>query len=764
MSDFNSTNSPDTKNQDTKSQNIESKDVERQTNSLDDLYNSALPLSPVLTPVQSGAFNGLLTQLSQRIFGLGKVDYLPVVSQPTLNAQVKDHSSAKTNWYNLLEHLYTVVLPEVYVFFHDNSTTNTQHRYLHELCKQLFTYLDFYYWQAKADHKNAISQADNYLTGKGKYANIACELLPLAELSDINEVNYLGILKQLFDTIIVEKQRMDFLLHHTKAVDQQLQYWLHQRLNTFSKPSQKQLLEHPSLLNIEQAHPLANYLQRDYEGKDNTGKKFDEANYLTEIEKRKPAFSTGSDFFTGVFLLSIGCVLITFAHQWFVMWLFAIVLGSTSLALLYRDFNLSGVNIDNTSNKQPLTVTGQPKIQHRLTKHRVTKLSHVLLLSGVLMIFGLVMPSLFFLFGYLVVFAVLLQCLVHPNTKLIGYLQEVAWQNFRGFRGFRGSQGFQEQAVKQKSFNAIDAANNEEERDEKFNIFPVMIQRHARYLYLLLTQDNQRRLNELIAAINQSHAYLDYLETEYPYLATSVHELLLDVTMNSILRANELAKTFVHNNQVEAEAKKIFASTHETQLSQLFANHLEELHALNASILDKQMAGFAYVASDAARQFRDTLIELKILLRWFVAQQPDELAATQHQVILNNLQEHTLTQMSDFYHHANTTDKQRTQLQNQAQQLLQHFQSQSPKTLSEATEGLLQLPKQRDDATNRYAKKHGAKRQGAKDENGDRDEEGIELNRIQDSISNEHTSLQQSSVQQFIDFNAQYVKQLKQHW
>lgn len=271
-----------------------------------------------------------------------------------------------------------------------------------------------------------------------------------------------------------------------------------------------------------------------------------------------------------------------------------------------------------------------------------------------------------------------------------------------------------------------------------------MIQRHARYLYLLFTTDNQRLLNELIAAINQSHSYLDYLETEYPYLATSVHELLLDITMNSILRANELAKTFVQDNQAETEAKKMFATTHEPKLSQLFANHLEELHALNASILDKQMAGFAYVASDNTRQFRDTLIELKILLRWFVAQQPDELAATQYQVILNSLQEHTLTQMSDFYHHANTTDKQRQQLQNQASELLEHFQSQSPKALplQDSIINGVQIPKHNHAAT-------------ANQNN--HDEAETHRNHVK-------TDLQPSPVQQFIDFNAQYVKQLKAHW
>ncbi len=168
------------------------------------------------------------------------------------------------------------------------------------------------------------------------------------------------------------------------------------------------------------------------------------------------------------------------------------------------------------------------------------------------------------------------------------------------------------------------------------------INKDSQHLRLLLSADSVTLLSELINTMNELHHYLPYLQQEHPYLAHSV------------------------------------AKEHEPQIIELFYHHIEEIKALNESILEKQMAGFSQTGTEAERTFRNKIMELKILLKWYIAQHPDELSVSNHQVILNRLQNTTLKKMMSAFYDASSTDEQRQQLQQQLDELLEHFKSQSP--------------------------------------------------------------------------------------
>ncbi len=199
-----------------------------------------------------------------------------------------------------------------------------------------------------------------------------------------------------------------------------------------------------------------------------------------------------------------------------------------------------------------------------------------------------------------------------------------------------------------------------------------------------------------------------------------MRELIVDVAINSIMRLNTMAKNFVKHGQVDAKAKALFAEKHQQHVNQLFHRQLDEIIELNASILDKKMAGFATVGTDVEKKFRDGLMELRILLKWFVAQAPENTVCS-YEVISKKLEENTLKQMDEVFYKHDTTDEQREQLLDQLDELLAHFQSQSPLAEHHNQNDLLQL-------------------------------------------TNEPNLLYQNETQNFIDFNKQYVKQLKEHW
>ncbi len=250
-------------------------------------------------------------------------------------------------------------------------------------------------------------------------------------------------------------------------------------------------------------------------------------------------------------------------------------------------------------------------------------------------------------------------------------------------------------------------------------------------------------LAELIDTMNELHHYLPYLQQEHPYLAHSVQELLSDITTHTIHRLDIVAKDFVKNGKVKTQAKAIFAKEHESQITKLFSHHIAEIKALNESILEKQMAGFSQTGTEAERTFRNKIMELKILLKWYVAQQPDEITASSHQVILDSLQNTTLQQMTTAFYHANTSDTQRQQLQQQLDELLEHFKAQSPISNNIATN----ISKNTDNSSDDLLKL-------THDPNTPIDYENLNLGQQSEQLA----------TQDFIDFNKQYVKQLKQHW
>ncbi len=258
------------------------------------------------------------------------------------------------------------------------------------------------------------------------------------------------------------------------------------------------------------------------------------------------------------------------------------------------------------------------------------------------------------------------------------------------------------------------------EQDGQTVEFPLVIHRVATHLAQLLSVEDLKLLQRLIDEINKSYSYLPYLEEHHAYLATSVRELIVDVAINSIMRLNTMAKSFAKHGQVDANAKALFAKKHQQHVNQLFHRQLDEIIELNASILDKKMAGFATVGTDVEKKFRDGLMELRILLKWFVAQAPENTVCS-YEVISKKLEENTLKQMDEVFYKHDTTDAQREQLLDQLDELLAHFQSQSP-----------------------LAEHHN--------------QNDVLL------LTNEPNLLHQNETQNFIDFNKQYVKQLKEHW
>ncbi len=306
------------------------------------------------------------------------------------------------------------------------------------------------------------------------------------------------------------------------------------------------------------------------------------------------------------------------------------------------------------------------------------------------------------------------------------------------YQFYSGKMLIEPSVTDKKMDTKAETSNDHNQTDFNTQFLPLDINRHARHLRMLLSVPAVQALEELIMTVNELHTYHDYLQGEHAYLAHSVHELIMDISNNSIFRLDTVAKGFVKNGKVKTKAKAVFAKEHEPQIIELFYHHIAEIKALNESILEKQMAGFSQTGTEAERTFRNKIMELKILLKWYIAQQPDELSASNHQVILNRLQNTTLKKMMSAFYDASSTNEQRQQLQQQLDDLLEHFKSQSPMSHSMGgdSDDLLKLT---------YAP-------------------NIAINPQANSKLSPEQWSEQMATQDFIDFNKQYVKQLKQHW
>ncbi len=279
--------------------------------------------------------------------------------------------------------------------------------------------------------------------------------------------------------------------------------------------------------------------------------------------------------------------------------------------------------------------------------------------------------------------------------------------------------------TKKKTKNTIQKKIKPSPTPSQSLLKPLDINKDSQHLRLMLSAHSVIILEELINTMNELQHHLEYLQQHHAYLANSVQELITDITNNTVHRLDKVAKSFVNNGQVKEKARKIFAESHEEQIIELFYHHIAEIKALNESIMEKQMAGFSQTGTEKEMQFRDTIMELKILLRWYIAQQPDELTANSHQVILDNLQKSTLQQMMTAFYDVNTTDSQRKQLQEQINQLVSHFKG-------DTQQDILAISQQK--------------------------------NSTIPSTFLQKQSQENMATQEFIDFNEHYVQQLKQHW
>lgn len=254
------------------------------------------------------------------------------------------------------------------------------------------------------------------------------------------------------------------------------------------------------------------------------------------------------------------------------------------------------------------------------------------------------------------------------------------------------------------------------------------VYRDATNLTLLLSRKGNMLLDDLVKAINNLNGQLSYLENNHAYLAVSVSELINDLTQHTIVRLDNLAKEFVHNGLVNAEEKQLFSQQHETQVIQLMNEHLEEVSALNQRILDKKMASFNDLGSSLESVFRNSVMELKILLRWLIAKSPENQVSS-HEVLLKRLEETTLKHMHDAFYKAETTQSQKVALQQQIEELIAHFKEQAPHIEQVFQSKTTDTPMLLEYSEN----------------------QALDFSQC-------------TETQAFIEFNAQYVKQLKQHW
>jgi len=155
------------------------------------------------------------------------------------------------------------------------------------------------------------------------------------------------------------------------------------------------------------------------------------------------------------------------------------------------------------------------------------------------------------------------------------------------------------------------------------------------------------------------------------------------------------------------------------------------------------MAVFSDVGSEQERQFRDAVMELKILLRWLIAQQPDELQASSHQAILGSLESSTLKDMQTVFFANQTSSEQRQALLEQVQMLIEHFKQQSPYSL-DINSGQV-------DSAAQEAKIDTL----------------LKLSPVKDGPLSEAAAgktEEQAKTQQFVDFNKAYVAELIKYW
>ncbi len=609
-----------------------------------------------VTPLQSVEFNGVLTSISECLFVHQLEQSLPLFLQQSQQAPQQNHH-LQHNWQLLLQHLTRVVLPEIYVFFHDTSCRAEQRHVIHQkidkVLRKFRKWTKYSPMQLQMISQNNLYQGntvDNYLVGTGQYGSMACSLLPLMMLSNVNGNLYLKDIAPLISLLLDNDRLQQFLLQDSLAMIEQLDDWTDRRLANFSQPTSEELADHSQILCAKQ-HPLIKHVQQDFQ----------------------------------------------------------VSVSSNELELITTDNNLSdkkGTLLNKLSViKKRFWDSGDGYISIK-KKYWDSEDEHISLSQKVFLI---VLFILWCRFPFLISFGVIIAFILYEFPRNNDMQKEKQIEQSKEVK--------KEKTIKQK----VTTQQVKKDDIQEDNLFPLKAHREGRYLKELFSHKTFSVFRELVNVMNDTHEQLDYLQKNHPYLANSVSELLMDIAVNSIIRLNQQAENFAKKG-IDDTIKTMFANKHEQNVREVLTNHINEVTALKESIIAKQMAGFASFGSEQERQFRDSVMELKILLNWFVAQEDDE-AVSKYGFIKDKIESEMLVNMETIYYQADTTSEQKDELYKQVQELLRYFKSQSP----QSAHGQLQL-------TSQFT-----------------------------TIDTSHL-LGQSETQQFIDFNKYYLKELQKHW
>lgn len=701
-----------------------------------------------ITDTQLNSCNTLLTQLALIVDQLEKlvspVNHRQVLSnteiataknaaQPSVAVEHKKPllNPLQANWHYLLMDLKTVLLPEFYVVFNDPTTLATARRRLYDVTQAIYyalkRYLDasLYAHDAnKAAKKSTDSKAtdcqekvtettseqllrlalapDSYVSKQGSNAVIAAELYQLAQFVDVDGLNYIEQFDPYYNALIELDNLQAFLQAHSqKTLAEQLARWQLLRLTSFGIISAQTKFQDPSILNSRLNHNLAKRLLSDVLGLDypTVFEITTDAEYQAKYESMheliiKPAqfkkaaalslFGLVSAALIGTGSL-LGVVLFFFS-------VYAAIMGSKTL--------FSAVNF------------------RRYHQQIATATTYAMWIS----FFGLFLGT--------------------PWTYIAIYVLCIA--------SWTKSHNREQQAPR---VNQLTVANNSKTPANQLALKPsnpinptdaLSLNIHAYHLGLLLSDAPTERLVQLLLATNELNEHLDYLQNTYPYLATRVSELVADLKQNTIARLDELASRFVENGAVNPEVQALFIRQHQSRIDDLLALSLKQVNDLNTTILEKKMAIFADVGNRQEQEFRNAVMELKILLRWLIAQQPDELQASSHQVILDNLESTTLKQMQKVFFDNQTSSDQRHALLTQVEELLTHFKQQSPYSL-DVNSALSDSAEQEFKLNNLLNLSQNSNSQSAK-------------------IADPDGKQAQAQAQDFVKFNQAYINELVKYW
>ena len=700
-----------------------------------------------ITPSQLQAFNTLLTQLAALVDTLGVlvtsietgqaesklssadsavVDYLNTLNSQSQSASERLLFAKKTalNWQCLLKDLKTVVLPEFYVVFNDPTTLAMARRQLYDLTQAIYFTLQRFRDASFAGHSETTGEAattatssilnnkyltsatiapDSYVTAAGNNGKLAAALLDLSRFIAVDGVTYIEQFEPYYTQLVELKTLESFLQSHSQlTLIAQLETWQRARLSAFSLIQPQKSSQDFYIINNKIDHPLAKWAICAVDGQPylpkampaSTGEQ--SRDLITDSDN--PLVLRPQQFRMGFTLSTLGLG-------------FLIIGGVASVALV----TLLGAVLTFTGMKQVL-----PTINFHGQYEKIKLMTtQAMVVSFLIMIMGTPLTPI-----ALVVFAAMLWLKVANNTQhSVGLNSTVAIEEHR-----------------QQMLGEVEATRIAPE-DEA--IAPINFDQHAYYLGALLSEGPTERLKQLVTAINELRAYQGYLQQTYPYLATRVQELGKDLTDNTIIRLNELASRFVKDDQVSAEVRALFVRQHESRIDALIGLNLKQVKDLNKTILEQQMAVFSDVGSEQERQFRDAVMELKILLRWLIAQQPDELQASSHQAILGSLESSTLKDMQTVFFANQTSSEQRQALLEQVQMLIEHFKQQSPYSL-DINSGQV-------DSAAQEAKIDTL----------------LKLSPVKDGPLSEAAAgktEEQAKAQQFVDFNKAYVAELIKYW